>query len=57
MLATPIKLIAARVIKPIADENISIPIINCTEKKVDKAPETISRTAKYLRIEFNISKT
>jgi len=56
MLATPMKLTAGRVIKRTTDEKISTPIRNCPEKKVDKAPETISRTAKCLRIEAKISK-
>ncbi len=30
---------------------------NCTEKNVDKTPENISRTMRYLRIEANTSKT
>jgi len=57
MLATPMKHIAARATKRNANENISTPIRNCTEKKVDKTPETISKTAKYLRTEAKISKT
>ena len=57
MLATPIKAIAAKVMKLSEDENISTPIRNCAEKKVDKTLETISRTMRYLRIEANTSKT
>ena len=56
MLATPMKLMAARAMKLTSDENISTPMRNCTEKNVAKAPETISITAKYLRIEAKISK-
>ena len=56
MLATPIKLIAAKAMKLGEKENNGIFIRNCTEKNVDKAPENISRIIMYLRIEANTSK-
>ena len=56
MLATPMKPIAAKAIKLNGDENISAPTRNCIEKNVDKAPENINRTIRYLRAEANSSK-
>jgi len=56
MLATPMKPIAVKAIKLSEDENISAPIRNCTEKIIDKAPENINRTIRYLRAEANTSK-
>jgi hypothetical protein len=57
MLAIPMKPIAASAIKLSEDENISTPMRHCTEKNVAKAPENISITTRYLRIEAKISKT
>lgn len=57
MLAMPINPIAAKAMKFNEDESISAPMRNCTEKNIDKAPETISRIIRYLRIEANTSKT
>ncbi len=56
MLATPMKHIAANAMKLSEDVNILAPIRNCTEKNIDKMPEDISRTIRYLRIEANASK-
>ena len=55
MLATPMKAIAARAMK-FAEVNIWAPIRSCAEKIVDKTPDAISRTTKYLRIEASIPK-
>ena len=57
MLATPMKPIAAKAMKLSEEENKGTLMRNCTEKKVDKAPENISRTMMNLRIEANTSKT
>ena len=56
MLATPMKAIAANAMKLSEDVNISAPMRNCTEKNIDKTPEDISRTIRYLRIEVNAAK-
>ena len=56
MLATPMKPIAAKAKKLRGAENSSAPMRNCTEKNVDKAPENINITIRYLRAEVNISK-
>ena len=56
MLATPMKPIAAKTMKPREEENKGTLIRNWTEKNVDKAPENISRIMMYLRIEANTSK-
>jgi hypothetical protein len=56
MLATPMKPIKANAMKLSEDENISAPMRNCTEKNIDKTPEDISRTIRYLRIEVKAAK-
>jgi hypothetical protein len=55
MLATPMKAIAAKVMT-LADVNIWVSMSSCAEKNVDKTPEAISRTIRYLRIEASTSK-
>ena len=55
MLATPMKVIAAKVMK-FDDVNIWAPMSSCAEKNVDKTPDAISRTIRNLRIEASTSK-
>ena len=55
MLATPIKAMAAKATKLSEDTNISVPIRNCTERKVDKEPEIMSNMIINLRIEAKTS--
>ena len=49
------KAMAAKAIKLTEDAKISIPIRNCTERKVDKEPEIMSNMIINLRIEANTS--
>ena len=55
MLATPMNAIAAKVMK-LDVVNIWVPISSCAEKNVDKMPDAISNTIRYLRIEASSSK-
>ena len=52
----PMNAVAVKV-KKLDDANISAPISSCVEKNIDKTPETISITIRYLRIEASTSKT
>ena len=55
MLATPMNAVAAKAMK-LDDVKISAPMSSCADKNIDKTPETINRTIRYLRIEANTSK-
>jgi hypothetical protein len=55
MFTTPMKAMAAKAIKLSEDTNISTPIRNCTERKVDKKPEVMSNMIINLRIEASTS--
>lgn len=55
IFATPMKAMAAKAIKLSEDTNMSTPIRNCTERKVDKEPEIMSNRIINLRIEARIS--
>ena len=55
MFATPMKAMAAKAIKLSEDTSISVPIRNCTERKVDKEPEIMSNMITNLRIEARTS--
>jgi hypothetical protein len=55
IFATPMKAMAVKAIKLSEDTNMSTPIRNCTERKVDKEPEIISNMIINLRIEASTS--